>query len=133
MNIPMCEKWVKTKKLSEDFVSDITKFGEYVAREYKESIKMDVRLRLTEDGSIIFGYGFNDYWHGYMEISTIFRVDAKRYKPAVIKPIITKHRITLCAIAMLLNKYGYSTKALGQDGEDFEHDAQIQLINLELI
>lgn len=137
-NMVMSEKWQKMKKPNAQFVKDIKKYAKYIAADY-EKLGLATYLKITPAGTIDLSLGADKTALGFLEIHRIFRLEAKRDISSICSPLIQKHVITIAGIYLLLNKYGYIKDympnhiMLDEIGDETIQEAQIELINLQLI
>ena len=138
-NIWMTNKW-KDKLPSKKFISDLNKYAEYVANDYK---RLGLATRLsTKDVVIELVIGADtDTMMGFIETHTNLKIYPCNSRSEICSPLIRKHLINIYAIYMLLEKYGYAENIVtmvkqdlsNNDERDIIQEAQAELMNLQLI
>ena len=137
-NIHTSTKWKNASEINKKLIKDLNTYAEFVEEDYGK-IGLNTVLIVDKDRGIRLDLGADTVF-GFLETHNILRLQLGSMGSDRCSPLIYKHNITLYAIFLLLDKYGYAgdnivvnSNYVDRIDEDIVLEAQAQLINLQLI
>lgn len=137
-NVHLSNKWRKMNKLSQKLIDDLKVYGDFIEEDY-EKMGLTMTLTVKENGDIKLDLGADTVF-GFLEAHNILSIKHNCLGSVHCSPLIHKHNITIYAIYLLLDKYGYAGERVVVNNnhvdmveEDLIQEAQAQLISLQLI